>query len=220
MFGWFKKKGEDEAIKQLRQAVQTGFNKVKQDFSNTSQWIKHLEDNRGKQDDEISDIYEELTSIRSEIESIKNIIDILGNKKLFKQPQTVFNKQTSVEGVQTPVQTPVQSTFMDNFLDNLSITERAIVWVLLNSDMKLSYDDLAAMLGKERATMRGQLNSIKQKSEGLIEEQIEKNNKKRFYVPDRIKGILLKKAKVRIKRGNKKSEKLGVALIEKEEENE
>jgi hypothetical protein len=216
MFGWFKKKGEDEELKQLRQAVQTGFNKVKQDFSNTSQWIKHLEGNREKQDDEISDIYEELTSIRSEIESIKNIIDILGNKKLFKQPQTVFAKQTGFEAVQTPVQTAVQGTFMDNFLDNLSITERAIVWVLLNSDMKLSYDDLAAMLGKERATMRGQLNSIKQKSEGLVEEQIEKNNKKRFYIPDKIKGMLLKKAKVRIKRGKGRKEDTGISIIEKE----
>lgn len=216
MFGWFKKKGEDEELKQLRQAVQTGFNRVKQDFSNTSEWIKHLEDSREKQDDEISDIYEELSSIRSEIESLKNIIDILGNKKLFKQPQTVLAKQTAVGVVQTDVQTAVQSTFMDNFLDNLSITERAIVWVLLNSDMKLSYDDLAAMLGKERATIRGQVNSIKQKSEGLVEEQIGKNNKKRFYIPDRVKGILLKKAKVRVKRGKGKKGNNGIAVIEKD----
>ncbi len=207
MFGWFKKKADIEEVEQLKAAVQTGFNRVKQDFSNTSQWIKHLDNKTEQQDDEVSDIYEELASIRSEIESIKNVIDILGNKKVFKQPQTVFNKQTAVEVVQTAVQTAVQSTFMDNFLDNLSITERAIIWVLLNSEMKLSYDDLAAMLGKERATIRGQVNSIKQKSEGLVDEQIGKNNKKRFYIPEKVKGILLKKAKVKIKRGSKKREK-------------
>src|SRR4030043_511878 len=88
---------------------------------------------------------------------------------------------------QTPVQTAVQTSFLDNFLDNLSVTERAIVWVILNSEMKLSYDDLAAMLGKERATIRGQVNSIKQKSDGLVEEIIGKNNKKRFFIPDQVK---------------------------------
>jgi len=67
-------------------------------------------------------------------------------------------------------------------LDHFSITERAILWVLLNTDMKLSYDDLAAMLGKERSTIRGQINRIKQKSE-IIEEQIEKNGKKRLFIP-------------------------------------
>src|SRR3989338_11304163 len=113
-------------------------------------------------------------------------------------------KNEDVERIERSVQTAVQSTFFDNFLDNLSITERAIVWVLLNSELKLSYDDLAAMLGKERATVRGQLNAIKQKSGSLIAEQIEANNKKRFYIPERIKAVMLKKAKVRLRRESKR----------------
>lgn len=205
MFGWFRKKDNKEEVYKLQAAVQTGFTHVKGDISNISTWIKHLNEKNKQQEDQISDVYEELSTIRSELENIKNMIDILGNKKLFKQPQTVFNKQTAVQAVQTAVQTPVQSIFFDNFLDNLSITERAIIWVLLNSELKLSYDDLAAMLGKERATIRGQLNAIKQKSEGLIGEQIEANNKKRFYIPEKIRGILLKKVKVRLKKEVKRS---------------
>lgn len=204
MFGWFKKKEKNEDVMRLEGAVQTGFGNVKRDISNVSAWIKHLSDKNEQRDEEISDIYEELSTIRSELENVKNMVDILGNKKVFKQPQTVFNKQTGVEAVQTPVQTTVQSMFFDNFLDNLSITERAIVWVLLNSELKLSYDDLAAMLGKERATIRGQLNAIKQKSDGLIEEQVENNNKKRFFIPEKVKGIMLKKVKVRFKKREKK----------------
>ena len=80
-----------------------------------------------------------------------------------------------------------------------------MVYILLNSDMKLSYDDLAAMLGKSRATIRGQINTIRQKSEGLIEETIEKNGKKRVFVPEEIKEILLKNSKVRVKRRQKSS---------------
>jgi hypothetical protein len=56
------------------------------------------------------------------------------------------------------------------------------------------------MLGKDTATIRGQINSIKQKCDGIIEEQIEKNNKKKLFIPERIKGILLKRVKIRAKK--------------------
>ena len=111
---------------------------------------------------------------------------------MFKQSPTVFNKQTTVGSVLNSVQTGVQTVF----LENLTTNERAIVFVMVNSDMKLSYEDLAAMLGKRKSTIRGQVNSIKQKSEGLIEEVIGENNKKRIFVPEKVKGILLKTRKV------------------------
>src|SRR3989344_2710384 len=107
--------------------------------------------------------------------------------------QTVFNKQTSVDTVLDSVETTVQTSF----LNRLTANERAIIFILLNSDMKLSYEDLASMLGKRKSTIRGQVNSIKQKSEGLIEEVISDNNKKRIYIPEKSKEILLKTRKVR-----------------------
>jgi len=67
----------------------------------------------------------------------------------------------------------------------------------LNSDLKLSYEDLAAMLGKRKSTIRGQVNSIRQKSEGLIEEIVGENNKKRVFIPEKNKEILLKTRKVK-----------------------
>jgi len=88
-------------------------------------------------------------------------------------------------------------------LDNLTATERAIIFILLNSDMRLSYEDVAAMMGKSKATIRGQMNTIKQKSEGLIEEQTSENGKKRVFIPEKTKEILLKTRKVRVKKGKK-----------------
>ena len=64
--------------------------------------------------------------------------------------------------------------------------------------MKLGYDDLSAILGKEKSTIRGQINAIKAKSENLIEESIEKNGKKRVFIPEEIKEKMLKKQKVRL----------------------
>ena len=54
------------------------------------------------------------------------------------------------------------------------------------------------MTGKDKATVRGQINNIKRKSEGLIKELIEKSGKKRLYIEDRIKERLLKGVKVRV----------------------
>ena len=193
MFGFSNKKEEKAEIEQLKKAVQTGFNSAKQDINNISVWVKHLNSADSSLKDEISMLKEDLSSVKDELENLKNMISIVGEQRGPKQAQTVFGKQTTVRSVLNAVQTPVQT----GFLDNLSATERAIVFILLNSDMKLSYEDLAAMLGKNKATVRGQLNAIRQKSEGLIEEIVGENNKKRVFIPEKAKEILLKTKKVK-----------------------
>jgi hypothetical protein len=195
---FFSKKAEKKEVEELKQAVQTGFNSVKQDMGKYNTWIKHLDSTDTNQEDEILALQEELSTVKDELENVKNMISIVGNGQNFKQSQTVFNKQTTFKGVSNSVQTGVQTVY----LDNLSTTERAIIFVLLNSDMKLSYEDLAAMLGKTKATVRGQINSIKQKSEGLIEEIIGENNKKRVFVPEQTKNLLLKSGNVGKKHKN------------------
>ena len=126
-------------------------------------------------------------------------------KQVFKTNRPLLDKQTAVYAVQTGVQTGVQTPNLDQF----SVTERAILWILLNAEMKLGYDDLSAILGKEKSTIRGQINTIKSKSEGLIEESIERNGKKRVYIPEEIKEKMLKKPKVRVgeSKNTKKHEK-------------
>ena len=203
MFWFFNKKQEKKEVEHLKHAVQTGFNSAKQDVSKISTWIKHLDSNDKRLKEEILDLQKEISSIKDDLENIKNIVSIVGNNQPFKQKQTVFNKQTVVNTVLNTVQTPVQT----EYINNLSTTERAIVFVLLNSDMKLSYEDLAAMLGKKKSTIRGQINMIKQKSEGLIEEITGENNKKRVFIPEKTKEILLKTRKVRDKNNKKTIEK-------------
>ena len=151
--------------------------------------------NDSQKNQDLIDINDDISQLREEVEGLKNILSLIGERPKIKQKQTVFNKQTAVYDVLNSVQTSVQTTVFDN----LSPNERAIIFVLLNSDMKLSYEDLAAMLGKNKATVRGQVNSIKQKSEGLIEETISENSKKRVYIPEKTKEILTKVRKVRDK---------------------
>jgi septal ring factor EnvC (AmiA/AmiB activator) len=191
MFGLFTKKAEKEDVERLKVAVQTGFNNVKQDLNNYNDWIKHLDKNDSGINDEIVELKNDIATVKDDLDNIKNMIDIIGKSRMFKQTPTVFNKQTNSVDVLNSVQTGVQTVF----LDNLTTNERAIIFVLMNSDMKLSYEDLAAMLGKRKSTIRGQVNSIKQKSEGLIEEVVGENNKKRVFIPEKMRGLLVKSKK-------------------------
>lgn len=202
MFGWFSRKKE---VEQIREETKKGFENVKKDITSVSGWIKHLDSEKEMQKKDISEIKNFLSSIQEEIEGLKNVVSVMNDlkpKQAFKTNKQLSNKQTGVYAVQTGVQTSVQTPNLDQF----SITEKAIIWVLLNTDMKLSYDDLSAMLGKERSTIRGQINTIKQKSETLLEEVIEKNGKKRVFIPENIKEKMLKKPKVRVRK-DKKSKK-------------
>ena len=193
---WFF--GRKKELEELKEATKTGFESVKKDINSVSGWIKHLDSERDLQKRDIEDLKELLSTVQEEIEGVKNVMAIMGdlkNKQLFTTNKRLSNKQTAVLAVQTGVQTGVQTPNLDQF----SVTERAIIWVLLNTDMKLSYDDLSAMLGKERSTVRGQINGIKQKNEELISEVLERNGKKRVFIPENIKEKLLKKQKVRVK---------------------
>lgn len=203
--------GNKQELERVEEDTRKGFEGVKKDIQSVSGWIKHLDSEKNIHSKDILEIKEILSSIQNEIYGLKNVVSMaveIKPNKMFKTSSPVYAKQTNVYDVQTSVQTSVQTLNLDNF----SVTERAILWILLNTDMKLSYDDIATMLGKERSTIRGQLNLIKQKSEGmgLLEEIIEKNGKKRVFINEKMKEKLLKRTKVRvgnIKNNQKDNEK-------------
>jgi biotin operon repressor len=195
MFGWFLK---NKGVERIEEDTKRGFDSVKKDIGSISGWIKHLESEKNIQKKEMEEIKTSLSTIMEELEGIKNVVSFIGEVKTngrFKQPDKVFAKQTDVYSIQTGVQTGVQTPNLNHF----SITERAIIWVLLNTDMKLSYEDIATMLGKDKTTIRGQINSIRQKEGNLIEESIEKNGRKRVFISEKIREKMLKKSKVRVK---------------------
>ena len=184
-FLWFgRKKGEKASHEELKKHVEH----LSKEFSKAGDWIQHLNRKGEGHESSLNEVDERLSTLENDISEIKEFISFFG-PKLFKRGQTAVHKQTPVYGVQASVQTAVQA----GFLMGLTAMERAIVWVLLNTDLKLSYEDVASLLGKDRATIRGQVNSIRQKSEGLIEEMIEKTGKNRIYVPDNVKSGLIKK---------------------------
>jgi hypothetical protein len=195
MFGFFKAKRE---VKRIEEDVKASFENIKQDFSKVGTWISHLDDKGNKNRSDINLIKEQLSLISDDIEEIKEAISLFGGR-VSKQRQTAVYKQQTAVDVQTPVQTAVQT----GILDSLTVSERAIVLSLLYSDMKLSYEDLAIMLGKDRSTIRGQINAIKQKSEGLVREYSEPNGKKRVYIPEDVVKLISKRVKVRVKNKEK-----------------
>ncbi len=202
MFEWLFGKKE---VQEIRKEVRNSFDLVKNDIKDVGDWIKHLHSEKELHKNEITGLKDILSTIEKDIDDLKNSVsdlEFLNSHKLFKTPKRVFKKQTGVYAVQTGVQTGVQTPNLEQF----SVTERAILWVLLNTDLKLSYEDLAAVLGKEKTTIRGQINAIKQKSEIIITETTEKKGKKRVFIEENVKEKLLKKVKVRV-HTRKKSKK-------------
>jgi predicted transcriptional regulator len=210
MFSWFFGK----RIEKLEEKTEKSFSSVKNDMDAVGKWIKHLDSKDKQLFDVLNSLNGEIASLRDELESLREGIALMEEEQEDKQlskKTAVYDKQTDVEAVEEAVQTPVQTADFFEILKSLSSNERLLIFTLLNADMKLSYEDLALMLGKEKSTIRGQVNSIRQKSEGLINEVSERNGKKRVYLPDEIKEKMAKYAKVRVTdkkkvRVNKKKE--------------
>ncbi len=207
----FKREDEKVDLRKINSKLNMSFSNIKKDIKSMNQWINHLEDNRKKHKSRLNKHKDKIIDVESRLIAIENAIKELEDKQVFvnnqlfkqlsKQPQTAVRlKQTSV-GVQTAVQTRVQTAKEDVMdysseelgfiLKRLTVMERAVIWILLNTDLKLSYEDLAATLGKDKSTIRGQLNNIKRKSDNLVSEIVEKNGNKRYYIEDEIKSKIM-----------------------------
>lgn len=204
-FGFFKKKKLENEIEKLKATFKNSFLNVKDDLNKVSIWINYLNEKNKNFDEKIEELNSKINELDKEIKEIKEILFI--SQKVFKQ---VFKHQTAVQTpvqISTAVQTPVQ-TAKNAILENLTLMERAILWVLANTDLKLSCEDIARVLGKSENTIRGQLNSLKSKWPQLINEIIEKNGKKRYYIDDKVKEFLFKKIKSESKKERKKIKKV------------
>ena len=196
--------GHKKRVDKLKDDIQGSFDHVRKDFDKVGKWIKHLDDKHGLHNNDIYNIKDQLLTIQEDLAEIKDFISFFGPQlpnDSSKQTQTSAHKQTTHGDVQTDVQTPVQT----DVLKNLTVMERGIVWVLLNSEMKLSYEDLASLLGKNKSTIRGQINTIKQKNDELILEYRELSGKKRLYIPEEIRSKIIKSVKIKVKSDKKVS---------------
>ena len=203
MFGWLFGKG----YKEIEKKTHEGFISVKKDMEHVGNWIKHLDTKDKQLLKEVEAVKKDLSSVKFMLSQMHEHLDGHKNEQKYErvfEKMAVVGKQTADYDVEIPVQTGVQTANIHGILKGLTANERLLVITLMNSDMKLSYEDLALLLGKERATVRGQVNSVKQKCEGLIEEITEKNGKKRVFVSDEVRNKLAKYAKVRVSSGRKR----------------
>ena len=199
-FLWFGKRKKDDEISKIKEEIKASFDSVRDDMSKITRWIRHLDTKDNVHESEMGNIYDKMNKISEDIDGIKGFISFFDTRlasRIFKQKQTAVHKQTAVQAVQTPVQTAVQTAILRGFTAN----ERLVLWAMLNTDMKLSYEDIAILLGKDKSTVRGQINNIKQKSgEKLISEILERSGKKRYYIDDRVKSTLFKTIKTKVKK--------------------
>ncbi|MCK5044062.1 hypothetical protein KAR52_03615, partial [Candidatus Pacearchaeota archaeon] len=78
---------------QIKEDTKLGFESVKKDITSVSGWIKHLDSEKNLQQKEIVDLKEDLSSVKKELEGLKNVFTIMNELK----PNRVFklSKQLS-----------------------------------------------------------------------------------------------------------------------------
>ena len=211
LFDWlFKKKGDEI----FEEEVKKSFSNVKKDISKVSKWISHFHDKHRDHEEDFSKVLSRLEKLEKDLEDVKNFVEFFVAENTsgpFKSPFKHLSKhpQTPVQtgGVQPPVQTVVQTPVQTGALKGLTTMERIVLFALLNSKEKLSYEDISLITGKDKSTVRGQINNVKQKNEGLISEVMESSGKKRYFIEERVKErllddiILSRKTKERKERG-------------------
>lgn len=201
-FLFFGKKEDkhEKKWKDLHEKLDNSFTNIKKDAINFSKWINHLHNKKEEHHGRIERLEQNIYKIEGMLEELsKKQVFLEQSKQLFKHKQPNSRLKQLAVGVQTPVQTGVQTANLPDLkeisivLKNLTVMERAVVWVLLNTDLKMSYEDISVTLGKDKSTVRGQLNNIKRKSESLISESTEySTGKKRYFIHDEIKNELLR----------------------------
>jgi len=181
----------EKRFKDFHKNLDGSFLNIRKDMKKVRDWINHLDNKKTEHHHKISSIELRLNNLEDSMEELKKLNFFIKELGLSKHKQTGGLSKQPFVCVQTPVQTPIQGD-VNQILKSLTVMERAVVWVLLNTDLKLCYDDLSITLGKDKSTIRGQLNNIKRKSESLINEYMEMSGKKRFYINDELKNEVLR----------------------------
>ena len=186
-----KRKNIESRFNEIHESLSNSFSKIKDDVFSLNSNLQNLHKHKENHSEILENIESRLLYIENLMEEALSNKTFVQTNRLSKQTQTnVRLKQTSV---------PVQTVLLDN-LKRLTPMERALVWALLNTDLKLSYADLSRILGKDESTVRGQVNNIKMKTDNLILEKSENNGQKRFYIVEKVKDKIMKKYKSKSKK--------------------
>lgn len=202
VFGFFKKRDDSvhKKIDDLHKSVSFSFSNIKRDMDSVGNWITHFKEKHEGHDENFDNVHKRLQGVEQELEEMKEI---------WTRVQTGVQTRVQTRVGQTDVrlkQMSVQTNMLEK-LKNLSVMEKQLVWILLNSEIKMSYDDLFVVLGKNKSTLRGQINNIKLKSPDLIKEAVENDGTKKFYVSENVRDQILgrtKKIEVQAKKKGKK----------------
>ena len=70
--------GNKKRLERLEEETKNSFSSVKKDFANVGGWIKHLDSHKKRHGEHFSQIKRELSTIKGELENLKELISLAG----------------------------------------------------------------------------------------------------------------------------------------------
>jgi len=166
----------EERFSEIRTVLESSFGKVKEDMSDVSEWIKHLETHRSKHNDSIKKIEERLHAIETNIfhthsSRSANILNEVEHVQTFKRSnQSIMNVQS---------------------VDDLTPAQKQVVGLLVYAEEAMTYEDISKKLGINIVTVRRHINDVKRAGIKINEKVSVKSRKKMFLADKSLKEIIL-----------------------------
>ncbi len=186
------------------------------DIDNINRWIDHLHDLSKDQEKYMKDLEKNISSAferynkylvdiyrivadqQSLIRKREESVQARPEMRLDAQTEASRQKKDDSATSLSQTKTPIGQGYDDGakpisyYSDILTHSEKRILAELCNTDMKLSYKDLAVVLGVSPNTAKNHVCHIRNKG-FPIKEADDSKGVKRYYVPDNMKKVLLSK---------------------------
>lgn len=185
-FWFFRDKRNETDPDTFSKKVKNSFINVKNDMQKILEWISFLKINYEKSENRLSEIEKNLENMKIRIlnlEEDKNRAAVWTADQT--AVQTAVQNWTAVRPKQTAVQKEVGD--LEKYFNGLTWREGELLSILLNTEREMDYNDLCEMVGRDQSTLRGQVNKIKIKYPGAIEETVTNKGKKSFSMNQELK---------------------------------
>ncbi len=157
MVWWLFKKRDnlEQKFDNLHNSLHDSFSNIKRDVDTVNKWLGHFKNRHHEHDQKLELLSQRISTIEEFLEDIpdvwKGVQTAVQTGGVSKQLQT-DSRPNNCPKLSKQLSKQYEEMTLIEKIRKLTIMERAVVWALVNTDLKLSYEDLGKALGKDKST--------------------------------------------------------------------